>query len=585
MRNSIFRSWKSKIFYEEILNSPEVYTDRELERIKKAGHSGIWVAGILRDISFSDVFPELNKKSNRERIEALKTLVSRAEKYKLDVFVYLVEPRCLSESDPFWEKYPEVKGTYGHTAMLEYKNGYAMCTSEPKVLKFLENSTYNLFKSVPGLKGLIIVTASEHLHHCLSWSTPVWQDIYKKQYPELCKRCRDRNPSKLVSEIINAISSGVYSARKDAEIIASVWGWTWYEELPHANLINSLDSRIAIESFFEKKGIKEEEDGGKKVINEYCLSYTGPSQYNLVLFDFLRKNNRRFYIKMVLGTTHEMVTVPCIPVPTRIYEKLKAAHELKPDGYIGFTFGTITCINLFVFEKILGLEDFPDDMDTFMKNIAAEYFPGCDAEMVYRAWRIFSSAINPYPFSNALVYYGPVSYALAYKQYPGSVQGKPMNPTWLPLSRDGDDLDSVCIDYKAETIIERFEEMSERFKKGLVYYRKGLKNVNPETKEKELGYAEIIPLVFSSVANIFKIHLLKRQWKPSKMRQFRKIMEEELKICKKALPFVKKDNLLGYHIEAGTHLFSEKLIKEKIRHIQSILTGRRYENIEHSGTS
>lgn len=571
---SIFRSWKSKIFDEEILCSPQVYDEKELFRIKNSGHTGIWVAGLLREISHSDVFPEFNKIENKKRIESLNVLVERARKFNLGVFVYLVEPRNLDVSDAFWTKYPEIKGTRGNAAVKEYNEGYAMCTSDSRVLDFLTNSTANLFNSVPDLRGLILVTASEHQHHCLSFATPAWPEIYKKQYIGLCPRCRDRDARGIVSEIINAIAKGAFSVKENAEIIASVWGWTWYEPVPHSKLISLIDRKIAIESFFEKGGIKSETIGKEKRqmrINEYALCYTGPSEYNRKLFGYLKKKKRKFYIKMVLGTTHELITVPCIPVPDNVYEKVLRARKLQPYGFMSFTFGTIPCINLRVFEKIITAKTLPENKKKFLKKLAEEYFPGCNPELVCKAWKIFSYALKHYPFSNHLMYYGPISFALAYKQYPGKVMGNPMKPTWIPSLIHGDDLDSVCIDYDAKTIIDRFEKMSKIWKKGLIFYRNGLKNVKNNHCIEELATAEIIPLIFLSVANIFRIHLLKKNWCSRSMVPFKEIMNQELSLCLKALIFVRQNKLLGYHIEAGEYLFSEILIKNKISHIKRFL--------------
>ncbi|HOL66492.1 MAG TPA: hypothetical protein PKX93_03430 [bacterium] len=572
---SIFRSWKSKIFDEEICHAPEVYTDAELQRLKNAGHTGIWVAGILRELSCSMIFPEFNRKKNTFRQKALNHLVQRARKHGLDVFVYLVEPRNLNITDSFWKKYPELRGTRGTAAVVEYEYGYAMCTSDKRVLDFLEDATANLFRMVPGLKGLILVTASEHLHHCLSFATPVWPHLYQKQYPDLCPRCRDRKAVEIVSEIINAIVRGAFSVNKEAQLIASAWGWTWYEEVPHAELIDALDPRVAIETFLEKGGVKRYPDQGKITINEYALSYSGPSPYVRKLAAYLARKRRKLYLKLVLGTTHELITIPCLPVPTRVYEKVSRAARLKPYGYLSFTFGTMPCINLRVFEKFIALKRQPQNKKEFLRMVAEEYFPGGQFEKLYQAWRYFLSALDLYPFSNKLMYYGPVSFALAYCQYPGPVKGSPMRPTWLPFFRHGDDLSSVCTDFPEKTIIKRFEEMARRWNRGLVYYRQALATVCPQRKNRELAIAEIIPLIFLSVANIFRIHLLKKNWNRRCLDTFFQILREEWKVCQQALPLLKMNPLLGYHIEAGQHLFSEKLVRQKMRHIENLLPDKR----------
>ena len=66
--------------------------------------------------------------------------------------------------------------------------------------------------------------------------------------------------------------------------------------------------------------------------------------------------------------------------------------------------------------------------------------------------------------------------------------------------------------FSEEVIIERFEEMARIFKKGLTYYRRGLAKVDDSIREPALCTAGIIPLVFASVANIYRIHALKNKW-------------------------------------------------------------------------
>ena len=99
---------------------------------------------------------------------------------------------------------------------------YSMCTSCPEVLDFLENSTANLFRLVPGLAGLKLITASEYTHHCLAFATPVWPGLFKTQYDSLCPRCRDRDAVQMVAEIVNRITgneAGIkFTERRDWDV-------------------------------------------------------------------------------------------------------------------------------------------------------------------------------------------------------------------------------------------------------------------------------------------------------------------------------------------------------------------------------
>lgn len=146
-----------------------------------------------------------------------------------------------------------------------------------------------------------------------------------------------------------------------------------------------------------------------------------------------------------------------------------------------------------------------------------------------------------------------------------------MPQSWLDLPRDGDDLDSCCGPFSPEIIAERFDLMAERFDQGMGWLKAGTRHVGRQIRDPELARTAIIPLVFHSVANIFSVHLLKKDWKPSKMRVFRRILRDEYRICRKALPLVKLDKLIGFHTECQAAMFSEPLIRDKMRHIRSLL--------------
>ena len=570
---NLFHSWKSYV-WNEVPSAPKVYTRSELELIREEGYNAIWLHGAgLRDMSRSDVFEEFNKPSNQVYVDALNTVTERADEVGIGVFVYLVEPKGLDERDPFWLKHAGLRGSRHASTVEADVMERAMCTSNREVLDFLENSTSNLFRLVPGLAGLKLITASEYPHHCLAFATPVWPDLYAKQYEALCPRCRDRDAVGLIGEIVNRIAKGAHAVKPDAEILAFFWGWHWYEPAPHPRLVESLDPRIGIGVNLSLRGLKEEADGSTRRINEYALSYVGPAEACQQVHDLCRRLKRKLYIQMVVGTTHECYAVPCIPVPGRVYEKVKAAKAMTPYGYFSTTFGTIPSVNTRVMRKMLATEDIPQDKDAFLRELALECFPGCSPEWVLKAWRFFSTAMHLYPFDNSLLYRGPLNYALAYKQEPGPVRGTPMNESWLDRPR-GDDLSPSCAACGEEVVTERFAEMARIFGEGLRYYRRGLARVAEPVREPELCNAGVIPLMFASMANIFAIHQLKKNWSPGKMRSFKRLLRAERKICAKALPLVQRDARLGYNVDAQIYMFSEKLIQEKIEHIDRILQAK-----------
>ena len=99
---NLFHSWKS-FAWDEIPDAPAVYTPEHLDLVRNEGYNAIWLHGAaLRNMSHSDVFPELNKSDNSRYIDALNEVTGRAEEFGVRVFVYLVEPRGLNQQDPFW---------------------------------------------------------------------------------------------------------------------------------------------------------------------------------------------------------------------------------------------------------------------------------------------------------------------------------------------------------------------------------------------------------------------------------------------------------------------------------------------------
>jgi hypothetical protein len=567
---NMFHSWKSFV-WDEISSAPRVYTPEHLAMVRDEGYNAVWLHGsALRDMARSDVFPEFNRASNHSYTDALNTVIERARALGIGVFVYLVEPRGLSVNDPFWQAHPELRGTPHPDTVHAGQTEYSLCTSRSETLDFLENAAGNLFRLVPGLAGLKLITASEYTHHCLAFATPVWPELYQKQYGSLCPRCRDRDAVELVVEIVNRIAKGAWAAKPDAEILAFNWDWHWYEAPPHERLIRLLDPRVAIGANLNLRGVREDADGVKRRINEYALSYIGPSEPCEQVAALCRRASRKFYVQLVLGTTHECFVVPHIPVPDRVYEKVAAAKALAPYGSFTTTFGAIPSVNTRVLRKMLATEGPPEDKEAFLRELATESFPGCDAARVRRAWSRFSLAMALYPFDNALLYRGPMNFALAYRQEPGPVKGTPTNESWLDRPR-GDDLSAACGAYSEEDLIERFDEMSRIFRRGLPDYRRGLAPVDAALRVPEVCTASIIPLMFASVANIFRIHLLKKSWKPSKLGAFKRILRAERSICRQALPLVRADPRLGFNVDAQFHMFSEALIDEKIRHIDRLL--------------
>lgn len=188
------------------------YPDGLLERLALLGLNAVWLHTVLRQLAPSVAFPEFGD-GRETRLANLRTLVRRATRFGIRVFLYINEPRSMP--DAFFRDHADAAGASedGNTAL---------CTSVPGVRRFVRDGLSHVFRNVPGLGGVFAITASENLTNC--WS---------RGSQEQCPRCRTRDPADVIAEINNDIAEGVWSADPDARVILYDWGWqdAWSERI------------------------------------------------------------------------------------------------------------------------------------------------------------------------------------------------------------------------------------------------------------------------------------------------------------------------------------------------------------------
>ena len=104
--------------------------------------------------------------------------------------------------------------------------------------------------------------------------------------------------------------------------------------------MNALPDDVILMAGFERGGRKKILDK-MRVIDEYSLSYVGPSATFRRCADLARKRGLPIMAKLQIGTTHELATVPSLPLIGNLYDKVKAFKKLKIRSYMG-------CWNFFV---------------------------------------------------------------------------------------------------------------------------------------------------------------------------------------------------------------------------------------------
>jgi len=575
----IIRSPWSNFYAREIEDCLKTHPDSYLKEIAREGFNAVWLHCVLRDIVACDAFPEFGKKEKKQ-IPALNGLVEKAGKYGLKVYLYFCEPRGLREKDPFWKNNSDVKGQSWHIKNVGDMDGtyLALCSSAQRVKDFLYQSSYNLFSKVPGLGGVFMITASEFHTHCYShypkWKMEFTEPAMKKWAGASfeCGRCAKRHPSEVAAEIITLVNRGIKDANPKANVIA--WNWSWYilEPDPQKKLISLLPRDVVLQGDFERGGFKNVM--GKRLdIDEYSFSYTGPSPRFKKLFALAKKRGMRVTAKLQIGTTHELVTVPYIPVPYIIAEKLNRLRKLGANGYLGcWIFGG----NVSVMSKVAGKMSVNPSMTPAqaVREVAVEEFGAQSAAFVTKAWKQFSAAWETYPFSIPFLYYAPVNYATA---FPLTLDAEtiPGIPSWLPLPRDskghlvsGDNLKKWITPFPAGFAVRTFRKLLTEWEKGIYLLEEGAKeNRKNQRYLKELDMAVHISLLVRSTVNIILFYgLLKKYRKNAQGAKtaLRKLLKDELSIVERDREIIRRNPDFGYHAEAHTSFITVADLSHKI---------------------
>ena len=580
----IIRSPFSDYYGDEIENCLQDYPERYLKEIAREGYNGIWLRVILGEIVSSTPFPEFGNKG-KEQLASLNKLVAKAGRFGVKVYLYLCEPRGFRAKDPFWQRHPEVKGQPATFQTTGGEDGlyFALCSSTAAVREYLEESSFNLFRQVPGLGGVFLITASEHHTHCYShfskpqkkFSDPNIEAWAKAKF--LCPRCRNRQPTEVAAEIIRLINRGVKSAAPEAEVIA--WTWSWYiiEPDPQKKLIALLPKDVILMSDWERGGQKKV-CGKRYPLDEYSFSYPGPSPRFKKQLEIAKKRGIRTMAKMQIGTTHELASVPYLPLPHLLAAKMQKLNEFRVDGYLGcWIFGG----NVSPMSKLAGrMSQRPwVSPNEAIKELAEDEFGEKSAVAVIRAWRCFASAWRKYPFSIPFLYYGPINYATT---YPLSLNVKKKPPTagWRPLPRDkkghlllGDNLEVWVKPFGAQIIIKAFQEVLKVWEMGVAILRRAWeKDKQNQRLKEELNLTKHIALSVRSTINIIRFYLLLRKDRKNKvLLQIKKIFKAEIEIAIEDKKLLKFDKRLAYHPEAHTHLFTLKDLDYKISLLRSHL--------------
>ena len=380
---------------DELMDDVDYYPEPYLERLQREGVNGLWLTVEWRDLaetSFTRRSPDADK-----RLSKLRKTVDKCLKFGIKTWIFCIEPGGCGVDDPLYREHPELFGG-------SLWGGHVMCPLVKDVQRYIEESVKDIFTRVPRLGGIMMIAHGERATTCLSLIDPV-RGRWFNGSP--CPRCSKVEPWRLHWETASAIMRGIRAAGSDAEYVS--WFYQPYVRPERAawvaDVARHLPEGVTFAYNFESGAIKDQlgrfRNGG-----DYWLSFVGPAQGFRQVADASRQAGTSLGAKIQVCNSHEVATVPFVPVPGLLYRKYKSMKEA----------GVSTVLQCWYFGNYPGLmneaagllsrETFADDERSFLRRLAAPHW-GPDAALVADAWQKYSDAYANYPLSNDMQYYGP----------------------------------------------------------------------------------------------------------------------------------------------------------------------------------
>nr|MBQ4318276.1 hypothetical protein [Clostridia bacterium] len=433
IRSRITRCFFSPInrppkYGDELSDDIDYYPEEYLNRLMHDGANGVWIYTRFSDIIPSSFIVE-NGKGFSERIAKLNRVITKCARYGIGVYVFAIEPVALTPE--LAQKYPEMCGVKAY-------GGTTFCANSEKGKAFCYEAGARLMQLAPGLKGYISITYGERTTSCSS--SPLFHT---------CPNCAGKGHGEVLAAAVEALRSGIRVVNPACETVSWTYGARtrmnysddWRRDI--REYVRCAPSDVMLCQNFEDIGY-EEQLGELRQGEDYWLSYVGPSELFKITAEEAKAQGKHMFAKMQVCCSHEIASIPYVPVPGIIYKKYKAAHELGVEGVMQcWYFGNYPSMMSKAAGE-LAFDDFADE-DKFLESLAGIYWGRTKAPTVVKAWKSFEASYRQYPLNVMFSYYGPMHDDVVWK-----LALKPKN---FSLARTWQGLDPIDGDRIGEALL------------------------------------------------------------------------------------------------------------------------------------
>ncbi|MBO5723677.1 MAG: hypothetical protein J6S58_02495, partial [Lentisphaeria bacterium] len=298
---------------DELMDDVDYYPEAYLNRLAHEGVNGLWLTVELKDLARTSFTPD-GAPDSEKRLAKLQKTVDKCLRYGIRTFLFMIEPIAWNKSDPVLQKYPELGGAVSAGGQI------CFCPSSETAQQYLYESTNYIFSRVSGLGGIINISIGEKTTTCLS-SLPWCKKTKIIPFRMSCPRCSKAPLYEAIYKSVSALTKGMRDAQPEAEFIS------WYYCSNKADMqeeffdLTKLPEGATLLFNFESGG-RRTQCGKEMVGGDYWLSYAGPSERFERMIKSLPEGVGRG-AKLQVSCSHELATVPYIPVPGLLYRKYK----------------------------------------------------------------------------------------------------------------------------------------------------------------------------------------------------------------------------------------------------------------------
>ncbi|MBQ4159864.1 MAG: hypothetical protein IJD83_02935 [Clostridia bacterium] len=538
----------------------EGYPDAYLDRLAHDGVNAIWVQEHLRVLVPSEVIPEYGK-NGEARLAKLNRLIDRAERYGISVYLEGVEPASSMHGNIAIKNHTELNGQQFYGSEL------AFCLSTEAGAAYIKEVTGRLFKLVPKLKGLLNITIGEACSTCVSTNGANLT----------CPTCLEKEGSaaRALVSAEKAMVEGMRAAKPDAEYISWAYALRACTEETREEYLRLRSKDVISMVNFEDFATVEQE-GKKKLAIDYWLSYPGPGPLFKASAEAARETGVHQFAKIQVCSSHEVSTVPYVPVPGILYDKYKYMHEHGVDGVMYcWYFGNYPS----VMSKAAGelaFAPFYKTKEDFLTHLAGIYW-GRNTKAVVDAYLQFEKGYKNYPLNTCFEWHSPIGDGPAWPLH--------LEPVDLPISKAYEMGDMVGSDRVGEAMFmghthqDAFalcSRMREEWHRGANLLSKVTAIENGEGEEQK-SVARALDILFDSGANILEFYLCRNKLAFLQddatvlLARLRTIAEKEIENAKALAALSEADGRLGYHAEAAAYKFFPEKLMWRVAELEKML--------------